>query len=109
MALFASFRSRRTARRAEQVFARDGFAAAAAVLDGATSLGGGSWAQFAVGLYNQGYKVEAERAIRRALEVEAGRGDALIFLAELLAETEREDEAIETYRQVLARFPGAAA
>ena len=60
-------------------------------------------------LYNLERQPEAERAIRRALEIEPDRGDALIFLAELLAETDRNPEAIATYQRVMARFPGALA
>ena len=107
MALFADLRARRLARQAEEVFARAGFAAAATHLDSSDGLGGAPWAHFAVALYNQGKKEDAERAIRRALEVEPGRGDALIFLAEVLAESAREPEAIEAYRELLRRFPGA--
>jgi tetratricopeptide (TPR) repeat protein len=109
MPVFASFRSRRVAGLAEAAFARGGFAAAAAILDEPHGLGGEPWARFAVHLYNEGRPEDSERAIRRALAVEPGRGDALIFLAELLVETERADEAIETYRALLARRPTAAA
>src|SRR5262249_44764125 len=70
---------------------------------------GEPWARFAVHLYNEDHKEESERAIRRALSIEPGRGDALIFLAELLVETARVDEAIDTYRALLARRPAAAA
>jgi tetratricopeptide (TPR) repeat protein len=106
--IFASLRSRRVAERAEEAFARDGVAAAAAILDEARELGGEPWARFAVHLYNEDHREESERAIRRALAIEPGRGDALIFLAELLVETERVDEAIETYRALLAGRPTAA-
>jgi len=108
MALFETFRSRRAASRAVQVLAQGGYEAAAASLDGVSGLGGGPWAHFAVSLYNDARKSEAERAIRRALEIEPGRGDALILLAELLAESDRADEAIAVYREVLQRFPRAS-
>jgi tetratricopeptide (TPR) repeat protein len=107
MALLGGYRSRRLARRAEAVFLTGGFEAAAALLDSVRSLGAAPWAHFAVGLYNRERKPEAERAILRALEIEPGRGDALIFLAELLAETDRRPEAIATYQRVMARFPRA--
>src|SRR5262245_49292988 len=108
MSLFGGFRARRLAQRAYEAFARAGFDAAAGVLDGGRGLGGEAWAHFAVELYNRGDRSAAEQAVRRTLALEPGRGDALIFLAELLAETERVPEAIATYRQVLGRFPGAA-
>lgn len=109
MPAFAPFRARRHARRAADAFQRGGWAAAAAVLDEARALGAGPWAHLAVYLYNAGHGEDAERAIRRALELEPERGDALIFRAELLAETDRPDDAIATYRRLLARFPGAVA
>jgi len=108
MALFETFRSRRAAGRAMQAFARDGFEAAARTLDGVSGLGGGPWAHFSLQLYNDGRKPEAEKALRRALEIEPGRGDALILLAELLAETDRSEEAITVYRELLRRFPRGA-
>jgi tetratricopeptide (TPR) repeat protein len=108
MAVFAAFRARRLARRAQEHFGREGFDAAAAILDGAKGLAAVAWAHFAVNLYNREHKQDAERAIRRALVLEPGRGDALIFLAELLAETGRAADAAETYRNVLRRFPRAA-
>jgi tetratricopeptide (TPR) repeat protein len=107
MALLGGYRSRRLARRAEAAFLTGGFEAAAAFLDAARSLGAAPWAHFAVGLYNRERKPEAERAILRALEIEPARGDALIFLAELQAETDRRPEAIATYQRVMARFPRA--
>jgi tetratricopeptide (TPR) repeat protein len=108
MPLFAGVRTRRVVRRAEEAYARAGLAAAGAILDAAAALAAAGWANLAVAIYNQGHLVDAERAIRRALQLEPGRGDALIFLAELLAETEREDEAIDTYRELLRRYPQAA-
>jgi tetratricopeptide (TPR) repeat protein len=106
--LFSSFRSRRRARLAHEAFVATGYAAAAAVLDEASALGAEAWARFAVELYNADHVAESERAIRRALELEPGRGDALIFLAARLVEAERLDEAIETYRALMARYPRAA-
>jgi tetratricopeptide (TPR) repeat protein len=108
MALFPGFRARRAASRANDIYTRQGFAAAKAALDAWKGLGGAPWAHFAVSLYNRGNQTEAEQAIRRALQLEPGRGDALIFLAELLAESGRVEEAIEAYRQVLQRYPRAA-
>jgi tetratricopeptide (TPR) repeat protein len=106
--MFASFRSRRAARRAEELFLTAGFEAAADLLDSSNGLRGEPWAHFAVALYNRDRPAEAERAVRRALALEPGRGDALIFLAELLTEQDRATEAIETYRELLGRFPQAA-
>jgi tetratricopeptide (TPR) repeat protein len=109
MALFGGYRSRRLVHRAEAAFLAGGFEAAAALLDGARALGAAPWAHFAVHLYNRERAAEAERAIRRALVLEPDRGDALIFLAELLTETDRRAEAIATYQRVMARFPRALA
>jgi tetratricopeptide (TPR) repeat protein len=107
MAILASFRARRLARRAREVFDRGGWAEAARLLDAPPGLAAASWANFAVQLYNAGHRDEAERSIARALALEPERGDALIFLAELQAESDRAPDAIATYRRVLARFPGA--
>jgi tetratricopeptide (TPR) repeat protein len=107
--MFENFRAGRAARRAEQIFQSAGFEAAAAALDAVQGLGGGPWAQFARALYDDERRPEAERALRRALALEPGRAEALILLAELLAETDRAAEAIETYREVLERHPRSPA
>jgi tetratricopeptide (TPR) repeat protein len=109
MALLGSLRSRRLAARAARLLADDGFAAAERLLDGEPALAGGAWAHFAVQLYNQDRKSEAEQAIRKALAIEPERGDALNFLAELLAESGREEEAIAVYRRLLVKYPAAMA
>jgi tetratricopeptide (TPR) repeat protein len=108
MAFLETFRSRRLARRARRLFADEGWEPAVVLLDAAGKLGAASWAELAVLLYNEGHGDDAERAVRRALDLHPDRGDALIFLAELLTETGRIAEAVATYRRLLARFPMAA-
>src|SRR4029077_6195385 len=106
--LFGSFRARRLAARALEAFQQDGWEAASAALGDAGELAAGAWSELAIALYNEEHPEEAERAARRALELEPDRGDALIFLGELLTETGRVDDAIAAYRRLLAKFPGAA-
>jgi tetratricopeptide (TPR) repeat protein len=96
------------AERAAELYADQGWSAAAAHLDGGKDLAAEAWARFAVEVYNEDHLDDAERAVRRALTLEPGRGDALMFFAELLEETGRPDDAIESYRRLLAAHPGAA-
>ncbi len=61
---------------------------------------------WALAMTNLGQTAEAEKELRGVLKRTPGRVDAMVYLAETLAESGRRDEALDLYRQ--ARKLGAA-
>ncbi len=61
---------------------------------------------WALAMTNLGQTTEAEKELRSILKRTPGRVDAMVYLAETLAESGRRDEALDLYRQ--ARKLGAA-